>query len=107
MSVFRIIDGTIISEAEYRDKKNDLVKFLEARAAGRARSAYELSSGRSLVAAAPDGEPAVKPFLDRESAGFTNIGKGLPLTIFIRHVYTGEYPQRGLFGGDGDVALVS
>jgi hypothetical protein len=38
---------------------------------------------------------------------FTPIGKGLPLSILIREVYTGAHPTRGLFGGSGDVAVVS
>ena len=38
---------------------------------------------------------------------FHPIGLGQPLTIEIRHVYTGRYPKSGLFGGSKDVALVS
>jgi hypothetical protein len=39
---------------------------------------------------------------------FEAIGIGRPLTIEIRHVYTGRFPKSGgLFGGDKDVALVS
>lgn len=39
---------------------------------------------------------------------FEPIGIGKPLTIEIRHVYTGRFPKSGgLFGGDKDVALVS
>ncbi|WP_147283710.1 hypothetical protein [Bosea caraganae] len=39
---------------------------------------------------------------------FNPIGFGLPLTVMIRHVYTGCFPESGFFsGGDGDVAVVS
>jgi hypothetical protein len=38
---------------------------------------------------------------------FSRIGYGLPLTILIRDVYTGEHPHTGFFGGDSDLAIVS
>lgn len=49
---------------------------------------------------------------DEDEAGtvtqFEPIGLGRPLTIEIRHVYTGRFPKKGgLFGGDKDIALVS
>jgi hypothetical protein len=95
MSIFRVIDGNIIPEAEYRARKNELVDFVHARSAGHAKRAFSLSLGREL---APT----------KEAAGaFVPIGKHLPLTIMICEVYTGKYPERGLFGGDGDVAVVS
>ncbi|WAC49809.1 hypothetical protein OVA03_07900 [Asticcacaulis sp. SL142] len=40
-------------------------------------------------------------------AAFTQIGFGLPLTIELRHVYTGKYPKAGLFDKAKDVAVVS
>jgi hypothetical protein len=98
MPVFRVIEGNIISEAEYRSKRNELVEFVSARAAGHAKSEFALSSARKLAATAPR---------DLPTTGFTPIGKGLPLTIMIREIYTGEHPERGIFGGDGDVAVVS
>lgn len=96
MPVFRVLDNHVVSEAEYRAKQPDIASFLRARTAGRADRELELSAGRKLAAAAPaPSGPAPDP-----------IGKGLPLSILIREIYTGEFPHSGLFGG-GDVAIVS
>lgn len=38
---------------------------------------------------------------------FVPVGIGKPLTIQIRHVYTGKFPKRRAFGGSNDVAVVS
>ena len=39
--------------------------------------------------------------------GFTPIGPNKPLTVEIRHVYTGKFPERAMFGHRGDMAVVS
>ncbi len=73
--------------AVYRIMDEELVSEAEARL-------------RPRPAADEEGAPAV--------GAFTPIGPGRPLTIQLRHVYTGRFPKRGgLFGGDKDVALVS
>ncbi|HEY2226667.1 MAG TPA: hypothetical protein VGI22_02815 [Xanthobacteraceae bacterium] len=98
MTEFRVLDGYVISEAEYRARRGDLMRFLSARAAGKAPSAFALSNARELAADAP---ASVTP------STFTPIGKGLPLTIMIRDVYTGKHPSGTFFGDGADVALVS
>jgi hypothetical protein len=78
MSVYHVMDNRVVSQPEFRQKVADL--------------------------------PApVAAFATTESApnGFTPIGKGKPLTIMIRDVYTGEHPHSGFFGNGGDVAVVS
>lgn len=43
-----------------------------------------------------------------EVAPYVPIGLGKPLTIQIRHIYTGKYPKKSVFGGGGkDIAVVS
>ncbi|CAG8866457.1 hypothetical protein [Pseudomonas fluorescens] len=52
--------------------------------------------------------PAQPPMADSLGVTpFVPIGIGKPLTIKIRHVYTGIYPKRRAFGGSKDVAVVS
>jgi hypothetical protein len=99
MAVFRVIDDDIVTEAEFRARRNELADFLTLRAAGRARESFALSAGRMLSIAAPEAPPGTpQP---------APIGKGLPLSILIREVYTGEHPKSGLFGEGGDIAVVS
>lgn len=43
----------------------------------------------------------------QQVADFVPIGPGKPLTIEIRHVYSGKYPKSGLFRKEKDVAVVS
>jgi hypothetical protein len=81
MAVFRVLgNDDLVPQAEYWRRRTELV------------SAEPAAQSMDLVAAEVAPEP---------------IGYGKPLTIMIRDVYTGEYPHKGLFGGDGDVAVVS
>jgi hypothetical protein len=106
MFAFRVIDGNIISEAEYRSKREELADFMQKRAAGNRNIEVALSSGRRLTALTP---VAVEPIADyAPTAAGADIGKGKPCAILIREVYTGEYPHSGWFGGGAaDVAIVS
>ena len=40
-------------------------------------------------------------------AGFTSIGLGKPMTIQIRHVYTGQFPKQSFFAKNKDMLVVS
>lgn len=64
---------------------------------------------RELVAERPaELEAMVVQPAPGEVTPFVPIGIGKPLTIQIRHVYTGKYPKEGgLFGSSKDVAIVS
>ncbi|MDE2184389.1 MAG: hypothetical protein KGJ78_15320 [Alphaproteobacteria bacterium] len=97
MTVFRVIDDHVVSEAEYRARRHEITTFLDARAIGEAKRGLMLSGERTLTATAP-AAPAGAP---------DPIGKGLPLSILIREVYTGKYPDDGPFGDGGDIAVVS
>jgi hypothetical protein len=94
MTVFRVLDEHVLTEAEYRA----MAPVLGGRAQGALESTVDLGLGRALATEAP---PAV--------ADFVPIAIGTPLTVQIRHVYTGQYPRPGLlgFGGAKDIAVVS
>ena len=99
MAVFRVLDDHVLSESEYRSRQQALTQFLSIRAAGQALESFTLSEGRTLTAVAP-APPA--------AAAWTPIGRGKPLTIMIRHVYTGRHPDNSFLFGDGsDIAIVS
>jgi hypothetical protein len=98
MAVFRLIDDFIVAEGEFRARRSELEDFMAARAAGRAKESFALSGGRILS----EQLQAPLPVTDAQP-----IGKGLPLSILIREVYTGKHPKSGLFGDGGDIALVS
>ena len=99
MAVFRVLDDHVVSESEFRAKQPALTQFLGSRAGGQAIESFALSGGRALTAAAP-APLAITPW--------TPIGRGKPLTIMIRHVYTGKHPDNSFLFGDGsDIAIVS
>lgn len=80
MGAYRILGGEILSEREFRS-----------------------------LDTAPDEGDGVP--LDTDSAGkpvgFEPIGKGKPLTVLIREVYTGRYPEKGLLRKRKDIAVLS
>ena len=96
MAVFHVIDDHVVPEAEYRAKRTEITSFLHARSRGKAEKLVTVA-GRELSVAAPMAAAAAPE----------PIGKGKPLTILIREVYTGEHPHSGLLGDGGDIAVVS
>ncbi len=102
MSAFRVIGGNIISEAEYRSKTEELLKFTKKPA-----GEVTLSWNRALTADAL--KKAKSDFLTKfaEPPAEAEIGKGKPCSILIREVYPGEFPAKGLFGKLSDLAVVS
>ncbi|MFG1422733.1 hypothetical protein [Roseixanthobacter liquoris] len=87
MAVYRIIGDHVIAEEDLRANPSMIGKFLPN----------------------PELPPAlggqIKPL--GATTPFVPIGKGLPLTVLIRHVYTGQYPDPNVFGRNGDIAVVS
>lgn len=81
MAIFRIVGDENVPESEFRQLAARLAK----------------KPDQPLAMAALYG--AVIPFVP--------VGIGKPLTIQIRHVYTGRFPKRRAFGGSNDVAVVS
>lgn len=110
MPVYRVLEQHVVSEREYRtispalEQLHQATQVLESWTLN-ARSqelAVPLSGGRiaELGTQARFAEST-------GGSGFTPIGPGKPLTVMIRHVYTGRYPKKGLFNSTGDVAIVS
>lgn len=98
MAVYRVVDEHILAEGAFRAHADAIATHLRARQEGNLESALALPNGAAL---APTTSATGVP-------GFTPIGKGLPLTVLIRHVYTGRHPDRGFLSlGSGDVAVVS
>jgi hypothetical protein len=94
---YRLLDNHVISEAEYRAKQTDISDFFDARETGKATRDFALAGEKMLSATLPAPPPnAPAP-----------IGKGLPLSILIREIYTGEFPHGGIFNSGGDIAVVS
>lgn len=90
MSMFRVVGDHVVSEPDYARAAFE--------AAGREGSApfdVRLGGGRTL---------SVDP---GAAVPFQPIGRGLPLTVMLRDVYTGAHPRSGLFGRKKDVAVVS
>jgi hypothetical protein len=100
MPIYRIVDGHVLSETEYAARADDIARHLRDRAnAAASVTPLEISGGRSLTPTAPAPRG--------DNIGFTPIGPNLPLTVLIRHVYTGKYPDRNRFRHRGDMAIVS
>ena len=100
MATFRVVDDLVLSESEFRKNAAEIDRHREARVAREAKQPLDLGLGRVL--------PERLPPQDEEVA-FEPIGFGKPLTIELRHVYTGRFPGGGgLFGlSKKDVAVVS
>ncbi len=91
MAIYRVLQDHVVSESEARS----LPPLVGAGAA-----TAPLSGGRTLdltlMAAVAASAPA-----------FTPVGPGQPLTVMIRHVYTGRFPRKSVLGSHSDVAVVS
>jgi hypothetical protein len=113
MSVFHIVGGNVLSRAEVNEHSRDIAEaFIEAER-GR-ETEIELSRGPLRIAPeterrrGPIERPAALEGPSLRGPDFTPIGLGKPLTILIRHVYTGQFPKKKTFGGKRqDMALVS
>ena len=106
MAVFRVLGDQLVSETEYAAKAPELVRAMHS-------TLESLDPGPSI--ALESGELfSFAPVSAVPSAGgaptaFTPIRFGSPVTIDIRHVYSGKVGSSGGFlgGGTGDIAVVS
>jgi hypothetical protein len=91
MPVFRILGDQVVTRSQYFEKLSESgLASLQDLASHPLKGAFP---ALGVAAAAGDG-------------GFEPIGKGLPLTILIRYVYTGNQPKT-LFGGSRPMCLVT
>jgi hypothetical protein len=102
MTSLRIIDSHLVSDAEFFER--GLPQYLGNRGPSAAVGAISLRDGASLdlrsapppLYTMPDGTTPLPP-----------IGFGQPMTVDIRHVYTGHVGVHTFFDGNGDIAVVS
>lgn len=106
MAVFRVLGDQLVPESEYAVKAPELVRAMHgAGARSDSGPSIALESGQLFEFAAIAADPAG----GGTTTGFTPIRFGSPVTIDIRHVYTGKVGSSGGFlgGGTGDIAVVS
>lgn len=86
VAVYRIIKDRVVTESDFRNNLPTIIESLRQHQPKAMEAQHEGQEG---------------------ATGFVPIGKGLPLTVMIRHVYTGRHPEQDFFGRTGDVAVVS
>jgi hypothetical protein len=97
MAVYRVLDGQLVQEDEFRAKGTDLVRSMQAAKAG-------MDPGPSITLDNDiEFEVAIAPSEQAVSQSFTPVKFGDPLTIDIRHVYSGNVGTKGGFLGMGDI----
>ncbi len=105
MAVFYALGEAIVTEEELREKQvlGSVANFAESLNKERGGAILEFSTGRLTSKnirksiRLPNGEPTP----------FQEVGPGKPLTIEIRHVYTGRYPKAVVFDKTKDMLITS
>lgn len=83
MAIYRVLNELVLPEDDFRTEGAAILERMEA------------------IQGGAEG-------MDAEVTEWMPIGRGLPLTVMIRHVYTGRFPENGFFSSNGnDVAVVS
>ncbi len=105
MGMFYAYGGALIDENEIMAKteSGEFASFARSSQKAPGEAAIDFSTGR-LTAADLRGS-MVSPFATRTP--FEPIGMGRPLTIEIRHIYTGRYPKQNLFHRSSDMVVTS
>lgn len=106
MAVFRVIGGQLISEMEFASKGPEIVREMSNRTGGGAAGPGIMLDDDRPFSFSPAPAPAGAP----QATAFTPVGFGTPITIDIRHVWSGRVGSKdGPFGlgGKGDIAVVS
>jgi hypothetical protein len=109
MAIYTVLDkNVVVSQGEYLSRSVDIATHLDKVSAGTPPAKpLELGGGKLLSTSM-----SVRPLLGApapaaDGPAFHPVGTGLPLTVIIRHVYTGQFPHRGMFNHRGDMAVVS
>jgi roadblock/LC7 domain-containing protein len=101
--IYSIIDSHLVSDTEVAQK--DIARQLSLRNANELGERIMLNSGAHLDFTAP--APAAPLFVkDDGVTPLAPIGFGLPMTVDIRHVYSGNVGVRNI-DGTGDIAVMS
>lgn len=101
MGIYRIVGDRLLNDKEYLQETIRNIPKPD----GLGMSEFSLTLDHVINSLAP---PHAEPSLLEPSSatGFAPIGIGKPLTIQIRHIYTGKFPEAGMFK-DKDVAIFS
>ena len=109
MGILYALGDALVTHEELAERSSEVRSFGEEIARGGAVS-LDFSTGRAaaenVITAATETD-AVTDTEPRTPNPFTPVGLGKPLSIEIRHVYTGQYPHSGLFGGRKDLLVTS
>lgn len=106
MPVYYAVGDALVTQEELIEKRvtGDLGQFVDSLAKVDAHAEIEFSTGRAtrnnLVLELPAAE-------EGGTAEFKPIGMGKPLTIEIRHLYTGHFPKKTLFDKTKDMLFTS
>jgi len=97
MAIYYALGDALVTEEEVREKHTlgDIRKFAQDLKERPAEARLEFSTGQvtpdNILQAIAEPSHKVVPFEE--------VGPGKPLTVEIRHTYTGKFPERGGFGG--------
>lgn len=104
MGMFYAYGGALIDEDEIQAKTEagHFAHFARESRKNPDSATIEFSTGRMLAGQVPGGSAA-----GPQRTTFEPIGVGRPLTIEIRHIYTGRFPKTNLFNRNADMIVTS
>lgn len=105
MAVYRLLGSAIVSNAEFQEKAvlGQLSTFNNNLNLDTNSAMVEFKNGKL------ESDNFVRSILQPtgETTPFQPIGAGKPLTIQMRHLYTGKYPKKGVFDKTKDMLVTS
>lgn len=103
MAVYYVLGDALVTEEELSEKRalGHIAEFSRAFREKRADVLLEFSTGRLTM----DNilESVVLPSGD--TVPFEEVGPGKPLTVEIRHIYTGKFPKGSVFDQTKDMLV--
>lgn len=105
MAIFYALGEAIVTEEELREKQvlGSMATFTRALSEGRVDAMLEFSTGRLT----PENILTSTMLTTGEATPFQEVGPGKPLSIEMRHAYTGRYPKAGVFDKTKDMLITS
>lgn len=105
MAVYYALGDALVTEAELYEKQllGDMATFTKKVQGGSSDAFVEFSTGRLTAA----NLMTTLQLPSGETVPFEEVGPGKPLTIEIRHVYCGKYPDKTLIDSTKDMLVTS
>lgn len=105
MANYRILGNAIVSNEELQEKTilGKIENFNKNLSSNSDKAKIEFSTGIMTAA----NIETILSKAEGKTTPFTPIGPGKPLTVQIRHLYTGQYPKKGLFDKTKDMIVTS